>query len=85
MYVSTERLASLTTEHKRFVAEDSVQVDDDVPPHVQGFVDNNLHKNKFFDQCQAAKNLDLKIGAQGEYALTCISVSRISHQSLTFW
>lgn len=46
------------------MAEDSVQLDDEVPSHVQGYVETNLNKNKFFDQCQATKNLDLKIGAQ---------------------
>ena len=55
----------MNTEHKRFVAQDSVHVDEDsVPSHMQSLVENNLQKNKFFDQCHATKNLDLKIGAQ---------------------
>ncbi len=59
-----ERLASLPTEHKRFVAQDSVHIDPDVPSPMVSYARENLHKNKFFDQCQVSKNLDLKVGAQ---------------------
>jgi ATP-dependent DNA helicase PIF1 len=60
----SDNLASLNTVAKRFEATDIVSVDSDVPVPVHEMVEGNLHKNKFFDQCQASKKLDLKVGAQ---------------------
>lgn len=49
---------------KTFEAVDSVEVDSDVPLAAREFVQSNLRLNKFFEQCQAAKRLELRIGAQ---------------------
>lgn len=63
-FVFLERLASLSTEYKQFVSQDSVHVDEEVPSHMTMSAHDNLQKNKFFEQCQASKFLDLKVGAQ---------------------
>jgi len=64
MLAYADNLASLNTHSKVFEAKDSVTVDSDVPLPVHDMVKDNLKKNKFFDQCQAAKHLELKVGAQ---------------------
>lgn len=56
---------ALKTEYKRFEAVDSVDVDRDVASGAgSDFVREKLQRDKFFDQCQAPRNLDLKVGAQ---------------------
>lgn len=58
-------LQSLNTgTSKVFEAKDSVQVDSDVPSSAREMVEGNLKRNKFFEQCQAARKLELKVGAQ---------------------
>lgn len=59
-FPSKERLAALPTEQKRFVATDSVSVDQEADSRSEKF----LKKHKFFEQCQAPQVLDLKVGAQ---------------------
>ncbi|CAJ1927318.1 unnamed protein product [Cylindrotheca closterium] len=49
---------------KVFKAIDSVQVDDEVPESSRGVFRESLLRNKFFDHCQAAPTLELKVGAQ---------------------
>ena len=57
-------LRSLRTEHKCFKAIDTVVADPGVPEILHPQIEQNLSKNKFFDQCLASANLDLKVGAQ---------------------
>jgi ATP-dependent DNA helicase PIF1 len=62
---NAERLGDLiSTHHKRFVAIDTVHLDKEVPSHAVTYVRRNLSENKFFEQCQASKHLDLRVGAQ---------------------
>lgn len=62
---NSQRLAALPAmHHKRFVAVDKVTMDAEVPAHALDYVHRNLTQNKFFDQCQASQNLDLRVGAQ---------------------
>jgi hypothetical protein len=61
---TTDKLKSLRTEYKQFQATDGVILDTDVPVFARHTVEDILMKNKFFEQCQASKNLDLKVGAQ---------------------
>lgn len=49
---------------KVFEAKDSVQVDADIPGSAREMAEGNLKRNKFFEQCQAAQKLELKVGAQ---------------------
>jgi ATP-dependent DNA helicase PIF1 len=59
-----DELRSLQTEYKRFDASDTVEVDSEVPLHFRDSAVEKLNRDKFFDQCQATKALDLKVGAQ---------------------
>ena len=59
-----DNLVSLQTLRKVFEAKDSVSADPEVPLQSHQAVEGMLWKNKFFEQCQAAKNLQLKPGAQ---------------------
>eukprot|EP00980_Cylindrotheca_fusiformis_P015621 scaffold4481_cov121-Cylindrotheca_fusiformis.AAC.17 len=49
---------------KVFEAIDSIQVDSEVPTAAKDMVEGNLKRNKFFEQCQATRKLELKVGAQ---------------------
>jgi hypothetical protein len=58
-------LQNLTTgPSKVFEAHDSVRVDPDIPASSASKVREILARNKFFEQCQSAKRLELKPGAQ---------------------
>ena len=59
-----DELRSLQTEFKRFEATDTVEVDTEVPLPFRDSAMDKLHRDKFFDQCQATKTLELKVGAQ---------------------
>ena len=63
-YFMTDKLKSLQTDYKQFQAVDRVILHDDVPANARHMVEDILTKDKFFEQCQASKNLDLKVGAQ---------------------
>jgi hypothetical protein len=64
LHNTTDQLKSLPTEYKQFQATDTVVLHDDVPVFARQQVEDILMKNKFFEQCQASKNLDMKVGAQ---------------------
>jgi hypothetical protein len=59
-----DALRSLKTDSKIFPAHDTVVVDDDVPPAFRPNIEESLMKDKFFSQCQASKDLEMKVGAQ---------------------
>jgi PIF1-like helicase len=63
---NSERLAALpsTNAYKRFLGIDTVEVDPDVPTEMIHYVHKRLVQDKYFEQCQASKALDLKVGAQ---------------------
>ena len=63
---NSERLAALpsTNAYKRFLGIDTVHVDPDVPMEMIHYIHKRLVQDKYFEQCQASKALDLKVGAQ---------------------